>query len=198
VISEPMTAATDYVLALVTLILAGRLLRAAGAERARRAWGIAFVALALGAALGGTFHAFAVQALWKPTLFVIGLAAAAMLAGSAFATTLGRWRAALLVLAAAKLALFWAWIMHDDRFIGVVADTGSAFVLVALLHLLRRADPGAGAILAGVALSALGAAAQASGFDLHRHFNHNDVYHLIQLGAMFAYYRGARRLADRR
>lgn len=197
-ISEPTTAATDYLLAAVTLILAWRLLTHAGAERSRRAWGVAFIALALGAALGGTFHAFAVQALWIPTLVVVGLAAAAMLAGAAFATTRGASRRALLALAAVKLAVFCWWIWRDDRFIWVVADTGSAFLLVALLHLWRRRDPGSGAILAGVALSAVAAAAQASGFDLHPHFNHNDVYHLVQLGAMFAYYRGARRLGDRR
>ena len=36
------------------------------------------------------------------------------------------------------------------------------------------------------------AAAQASGFDLHRHFNHNDLYHVVQIAAMVIFYRGAR------
>jgi hypothetical protein len=31
---------------------------------------------------------------------------------------------------------------------------------------------------------------------LHRHFNHNDLYHVIQVAAMLLFYRGARRLTD--
>ena len=197
-ISEPMTLATDYLLAAVTAFVAIQILRANAGERSRRWWGVACVALALGAALGGTYHGFQLEVLWKPTLMTIGVASAAMLAGSAVATTSGGWRSALLILAVVKLAAFWAWAWRDDRFIWVVADTGVAFALVALLHAWRPRYPGSGAILVGVALSVVAGAAQASGFDLHRHFNHNDLYHAIQIIAMLVYYRGARELVDRR
>jgi len=197
-ISEPMTLATDYLLAALTAFLALRILRRTEGQNARRLWGVAFVALALGAALGGTHHGFQLEALWKPTVLVIGLASCGMVAGSAFATTRGRVRQALVAFALVKLAAFWLWIWHDDRFIWVVTDTGIAFALVALLHALRAREPGSGAILGGVGLSIVAGAVQASGFDLHRHFNHNDLYHVIQIAAMLAYYRGVRRLADRR
>jgi hypothetical protein len=104
----------------------------------------------------------------------------------------------LLALALLKLAVFWVWIWRDDRFIWVVADTGIAFAVVALLHLWRFREPGARWLLAGVGLSLVAGAVQASGFDLHRLFNHNDLYHVIQIAAMLAYYRGVRRLSDRR
>ena len=197
-ISEPMTLATDYVLAAAAAIIAVRVLATAGGQDARRWWGIAFIALALGAALGGTHHGFQLEALWKPTVFVLGIASAGMVAGSAMATAAGMWRIALIALAAAKLALYWLWVWRDDRFIWVVADTGSAFALVALLHLLAWRRPGSRWIVAGVAVSIAAAAVQASGIDLHRHFNHNDLYHLVQFGALLAYYRGVRVLADRR
>lgn len=197
-ISEPMTLATDYVLAAAAAIIAGRVLATAGGEYARRWWGIAFIALALGAALGGTHHGFRLEALWKPTVLVLGVASAGMVAGSAVATAPRTWRIALIALAAAKLALYWLWVWRDDRFIWVVADTGSAFALVALLHLLAWRRPGSRWIVAGVAVSIAAAVVQASGVDLHRHFNHNDLYHLVQLGALLAYYRGVRVLADRR
>ncbi|MND00634.1 hypothetical protein D3C83_193220 [compost metagenome] len=74
----------------------------------------------------------------------------------------------------------------------MLIDTGVAFAAVAALHLWRF-NPW---ILAGVASSVAAALVQASGFALHEHFNHNDLYHLIQVGAMFALYRGARRLTD--
>src|SRR4029077_3580882 len=58
VISEPVTLATDYLLAAAAALMALRVLRTAGGQDARRWWGVAFIALALGAALGGTHHGF--------------------------------------------------------------------------------------------------------------------------------------------
>ena len=197
-ISEPVTLATDYLLAAAAALMALRVLRTAGGQDARRWWGVAFIALALGAALGGTHHGFRLEVLWKPTVLVLGVASAAMVAGSALATAPGMWRLALIALAAAKLALYWAWVWRDDRFIWVLADTGSGFALVALLHLAAWRRPGSRWIVAGVAVSIAAAAVQASGLDLHRHFNHNDLYHLVQLVALLLYYRGVRVLADRR
>jgi hypothetical protein len=180
-ISEPMTLATDYLLAAVTGVLAIRVLGRSANQNSRRCWGAAFVALALGAALGGTHHGFELQALWKPTVWTVGIAAWAMLSGSAIATTRGRVRQALLAFALLKLAAFWIWTWRDDRFIWVVADTGIAFALVALLHAVRVRDAASRWILGGVALSVAAAGVQASGVDLHRHFNHNDLYHVIQM-----------------
>lgn len=193
-----MTLATDYLLALVTAGAGVLVLRHADRQASRRSWGAAFLALALGAALGGTHHGFVIEPLWRPTVMVIGVASAGMVVGSAIAATTGRLRAALIGLALVKLALFWAWLWRDDRFIWVVADTGLAFAIVAILHLARRREPGSPATLAGVALSLLAGLVQASGIDLHRHFNHNDLYHVIQMVAIVAYYRGVRRLVDRR
>jgi len=198
VINEPMTLATDYLLALVTGGAGVLALRRAMRQTCRRWWGIAFLALALAAALGGTHHGFGLEALWRPTTMTVGLAAAAMLAGSAYAASAGRVRAALLALAALKLAAFWACVWRDDRFIWVVADTGMAFILVGGLHALRFREAGSPPILAGVALSLVAGLVQASGLDLHPHFNHNDLYHVIQTLAIVAYYRGVRLLTDRR
>jgi hypothetical protein len=197
-INEPMTLATDYLLALVTGGAGVLTLSLAGRQNSRRCWAVAFLALALGAALGGTYHGFGIELLWRPTVMAVGLAAAAMLAGSAFATTAGRVRSALLGLAAGKLLLFWACVWRDDRFIWVVADTGIAFVLVGLLHALRFRQAGSPAIVTGVALSIAAGLVQASGIDLHPQFNHNDLYHVVQAVAIVAYYRGVRALTDRR
>jgi hypothetical protein len=37
---------------------------------------------------------------------------------------------------------------------------------------------------------------QATGLAPHPNFNHNDLYHVIQIAAMVLLYRGARRLSD--
>ena len=195
-IHEPMTLATDYLLAAVSGVAGVLAFRSRAGQHCREFWAIALAALALAAAVGGTHHGFALQALWKPTVFIAGAASAAMVAGSAFATTRGVWRTGLMAFAALKLAAFWLWAWHDARFIWVVADSGIAFALVAALHAVRR-DAASGWVLAGVGLSLVAAGAQASGFDLHRHFNHNDLYHVIQIVAIVAFYRGVRRMADR-
>jgi hypothetical protein len=77
-------------------------------------------------------------------------------------------------------------MLFHDEFVWVVADTGSALAIVAALHLWKYD----GWMLAGVAVSVAAALVQASGFALHRHFNHNDLYHVIQAGAMLLFYRG--------
>src|SRR2546423_8335564 len=179
-----MTLATDYALALITGALGLRLIAQSAGESSRRFWALAFLALALAAALGGTYHGFAVQALWKPTLLAIGIASFAMVVGSATATTSGALRKALLAAAVVKLVVYSAWMLAHDDYIWVVADSGIALAVVALLHAVRWRSPEARWILCGVALSLAAAAVQASGFALHPNFNHNDLYHVVQAAAM--------------
>jgi hypothetical protein len=71
---------------------------------------------------------------------------------------------------------------------------------VAALHswsAIRNEDRASLWMLGGVGVSVLAAGVQASGFALHRHFNHNDLYHVIQIAAMVLFYIGAGWLRDR-
>jgi hypothetical protein len=189
-IAEPVTVATDYLLGAVSAWLAFLLLRSS--RKSQKLWGMAFSALALGAFLGGTWHGFLQSdLLWKATLLCVGVASFGMVAGSSFATLAGN---ALIWLASVKLALFAAWVAWRSEFIVVIADTAIAFAVVLALHLWRFN----GWLVAGVLVSVLAALVQASGFALHRHFNHNDLYHVIQTAAMVLLYRGARTLSDAR
>jgi hypothetical protein len=115
-----------------------------------------------------------------------------MVAGSAIATVSGAARKLILRLALVKLLVYCGWMMLRDDFIFVIADSGVAFAVVAGLHVWKWN----GFLLAGVAVSVAAALVQASGLALHRHFNHNDLYHVIQIAAMVLLYRGARRLSD--
>src|SRR5260221_5833883 len=107
-----MTLATDYLLAAVGAVTGIAVLRNTNNQNSRRWWGIALLALALAAALGGTHHGFALQALWKPTGFIAGAASAAMVTGSAYAATRGSLRHSMLVLVALKVPQFSAWTCH--------------------------------------------------------------------------------------
>lgn len=179
--SEPVTMLTDYALGAVSAWLGFRLFRFS------RYWAAAFLALALAAFLGGTWHGFLQNdLLWKATILSVGVASFGMVAGSALLTTQGLFRKILVGIAAVKLALYFAWMLFHDDFIWVIADTGSALAIVGALHLWRFN----GWMLAGVAVSVAAALAQAGGVALHRHFNHNDLYHVIQIVAMLLFYRG--------
>ena len=93
-IDEPMTMLTDYVLATVAAWLGFLLFRAREGQTSRKYWALAFATLALGSALGGTYHGFASRLddsthhlLWKATVLTIGVASFGMTVGSAVAVT---------------------------------------------------------------------------------------------------------------
>lgn len=76
--TEPMTMATDYVLALLSIGLAIRLCAIAKASRQKSVglWAAAFLATAVSAGLGGTYHGFgnhlgndAQANLWQATTY---------------------------------------------------------------------------------------------------------------------------------
>jgi hypothetical protein len=179
--SEPVTMLTDYALGAVSAYLGVRLFRFS------KYWALAFLALALAAFLGGTWHGFwQHDLLWKATILSVGVASFGMVAGSSRIVLSGPGGRLLSGFAALKLLLYSGWMLFHDDFIWVIADTGSALAIVGALH-LRRFN---GWMLAGVGMSVLAALAQASGLALHRHFNHNDLYHVIQIAAMLLFYRG--------
>lgn len=184
--NEPTTALTDFALTALSAFLGLKSIPYS------RFWSLAFLALALGALLGGVWHGFwQSDLLWKATTLSVGVASFGMVAGSAYAATEGKLRTGLIAFAAVTLVAYAGWMLYHDDFIWVVADTASAFFIVAILHAWRFNKW----MLAGVAVSVLAGVAQASGLALHRHFNHNDLYHVLQMAALVLFYRGLRRYA---
>jgi len=96
--------------------------------------------------------------------------------------------------ASAKLLVYGVWTTLYDDFAAVVIDSGTALLIVALLHAIRR-DPAWRWMAGGVAVAVAGALVQALRLAPHPGFNHNDLYHVIQIAAMWLFYRGAQRLA---
>jgi hypothetical protein len=119
-----------------------------------------------------------------------------LVTANAFAVLPARLHAPVAGLAFLKLVAFVSFMWRRQEFRYVLYDYGSAMVVVLLLQVwvrLSRRMPGAGLLIAGVLVAFLAAAVQQSGLDLHRHFNHNDLYHLVQLAALWLFYRGALR-----
>ena len=155
---------------------------------------MAFLALAAAALVGGTYHGFPQffpGLLWAATEVCAGLASFLMVVATARAT--GYFPRTIFCLAAVKLLVYLEWILDHDEFIAVVIDSGIALLVVALLHAVRR-DPAWRWMVGGVAVSVVGAGVQVLGLAPHPHFNHNDLYHVIQIAAMWLFYRGAKLL----
>ena len=208
--TEPATVLTDYLLGAVLLVLAWRALRLdrRDPQAARRLWAWGFVTLALSALAGGTWHGFSgrmgagpAAALWKGTVYLVGLTDLFMLWGSVMAALGGRVRRFVVAAAVAKFLVYSAFMIGHDEFRYVVYDYVPSMATILLIHAVPgslRDDPGARSILAGIVLSFVAALVQLARLAPHPHFNHNDLYHVIQIAASCVLYRGVIRLRDRR
>ncbi len=197
VLTEPMTLATDYALAAANAYFGLRL--RSPTSRARRYWAAGFIALAVSAFLGGTVHGFAATlqpkslvVLWQITELAIGAGAWLLLLGIAHAALQPGARRWLVAFATAQLMLYAAFAAWIDDYVLQIADTGAAMLIILAISLagLRAGEPWARWLAAGIAVSALAAGVQAAGLAPHRNFNHNDLYHVIQIFGMYLFYRG--------
>jgi hypothetical protein len=193
---------TDY--ALGALAVLWSMMLASRARRGRRAsvalWAIAFAGIALAAIAAGTYHGFAgtldaraIASLWIFVTWTLALASFVMLCAAVIALTSGAWRAGLLVAALLKLAVFAMWVAGRREYAFVLLDYGTAqlAILVLAAHAWQRERTASAPwLVAGVVVSALGGAVQQSDFALLETFNHNDLYHVIQVVGLFLFYRG--------
>ncbi len=208
-ITEPMTMLTDYLLAGWTGYLGYRLLQCGSGQmpRARRWWGWAFICSALAALSGGSYHGLALVlpqeilfSLWKMTLYAVGLAGFCLLIGTALAILKYPARKWLCIGAALKLVVYAIWMVWHESFLYVVLDYLPSLMVVLLLFSWRffRHGESAGAwVASGILVSFIAAGIQQSGIALHRHFNHNDLYHLVQMVAFYFLFRAGLLLHER-
>ncbi len=206
-IAEPVTTLTDYLLAMLAAWLGARLLRQTAVPRSRSRTLLAgsFWSIALAALAGGTSHGFAPYlgdgartALWKLTVLAVGATAFLFVVASAYASLRARPRRILLAIVTAQLVVYTGWMMRHDDFIWVIVNYVPQMVGVLVLQSVQmaRRAPGAGWLVAGLLLTLGGAAIQASGLAVHRYFNHNDLYHVVQMAGMVLLFRGGRSMRD--
>jgi hypothetical protein len=133
------------------------------------------------------------------TLYSIGFASYYMVAGTARAVLRHRVGSWLIAAAAIKLAGYLYWTTVRPEFSSAVYDYVPNMLAVMVMGIMlkrRRRDPAGSWLTAGVAVSFLAAGVQLGGLTLAEHFNHNDLYHVVQMLALVMFYRGASRLQD--
>jgi hypothetical protein len=204
--TELTTAATDALMGLLSLVLLLRLQHAlVGDLWQRGVWSAVFALLVGASALGAFVHGVELGAdtrrlLWLPLYLCLGLAVSLFAVG-AVADWLGT--------AAARQFLPWA-IAAGVAFVGASQLLGGAFVVfviyegVAMLGALAiyvllavRGAPGALTTAAGIALTLAASVVQASPLKLTIvvPFDHNGLFHLVQMPAIVLVARGVELLA---
>ena len=208
-VTEPMTVATNAVLAVLAFVFAMRLAYQSAAEGSAAGGCLAAGLLATGfaALLGAIAHGtdpvreVALRArFWRGALYATGFIGAASVASVAFFAARGSPRTVILAFAGIKLVVFMHRVTRQPEFGIAAADYGGALAIVlagAAYETFRRRAPGMAWLIVGVLVSLVAAIVQTRKLALHRHFNHNDLYHVIQMAALYAFYRGGALLVDR-
>lgn len=199
---------TDYLLGVLTFYLAFNLIREGKnvSQKSIVFWCASFVATGISAFIGGTSHGFALYfgestrvIIWASTLYITGFISLFFLSAAIIAIIKNPLRKWLLVLIVLKFLMFLFWIYINAEFKYVIYDYIPAMVGVLILQIYgkySRGDRSANWIISGVLVSFGAAGIQQSGFTLHENFNHNDLFHVIQMGAIFLFYKGGRLLVD--
>ena len=193
---ELTTAATDVVLALVcvAVVLALTRLRAHDSWKTTL-WSCVFVLLAVASALGAVVHGLelteSVQAtLWRPLYLALELTGALFLVGAAY-DAFGRRAAQRLLPWAIGVGLAFHVLTYDldgGFLLFVVYEAVAMLGALALYGRLAIDDglAGASVVAAGIGLTLLAGLVQASDISIRLvvPFDHNGVFHLVQVAAL--------------
>lgn len=192
--AELTTAATDALLGVVVVAGTAWLCRAVPPSYRRTLWTWGLALFALAGALGAFVHGFDLEPatrklLWQPLYLTLGSALAFFSAGA-----IGDWRGdatarrSLPPLLALVAAFYLLTRLSGGKFLVFVLFEAAAllFALAVYARLAAHGKPGAGLVLTGLVLSLVGGALQASDLSMHViwEFNHNGLYHLVQLAGV--------------
>lgn len=193
-----MTMVTDYLIALEALLLMYFLKESVlgGAKE----WIMGYFALlAIGAFLGGTSHGFKEYAtprteglIWKGSLIIIGLTSFCLVSGL---TLLFIQNTAPIIMAIFGVGLAgYIWrVKVNGEFIDAIAYYGVA-TMTSIGITIYAAVMGSNTtyILLGFVSLIVGTVIQVKKIGLHKHFNHNDIFHIFTMVAIYFIFEGLR------
>lgn len=207
-IHEPTTALTDFMIFLLGIYLArsiyveylsGQMNVHFYFSLGVGLMGVAALFGALTHGIGPNFSPDVHQILWKITLVTIGFTTITLLFGGIAHVV--PW----------EKALWFRWALIIVLVLYLIASTKTnSFKIVILFYVpamlvlmilmvysyMKFHSVGTLQIIMSVLIAFAGAAVQQSGFSIHKHFNHNDLYHIIQMVSMFVMYKGVILLKD--
>jgi uncharacterized membrane protein YfhO len=194
-LSEPITTLTDYALAIESLIFATLLWQP---SHPSKLWSLAFIGVAIATLCGGTYHGFQLPStiewsLWRTLTYALSLSSSCMLAATLyqFPRQVRAWGLGAIAL---KSALYLSWATSHPDFLYIIVDYISAMLILLAIHirLAIHHKKHSTWIILGVLTSLFAAVVQGLGLSLTVHLNQNDLYHLVQMVALYCFYKGAR------
>ena len=203
--AERTTAATDAVLALAALA-AIVVIRRTPASFGRSVWVAALAALLLASLLGAVAHGLRLspalrEFLWQPLYLSLGVTMALFVVGAVRDWRGDRAGRRVLWPMLGLAAVFYGitWLTGGDFIAFVVYEAAALlFSLVVYLRLARgERRPGAAAMAAALAVSLAAGGVQAAdigSIHLLWEFDHNGLFHLVQLVGLVLLVAGLRRL----
>ena len=203
VATERTTAGADAVLAAAVAVGIFSLRRTTPISWSRGVWLGALAGFGLAAALGTIVHGIAMSSalahlLWQPLYLLLGVAMALFVVGATAA-----WRGALtarrlmpFMLALSGLFYLATWRADGDFLVFVIFEVSALVFAVGVYTCLAiRQRPGAGWMALGLGVSlAAGLVQPAKSLSVHFiwTFDHNGIFHLIQLLGLAILIRGLR------
>ena len=197
-VTEPATLITDYLMGGLALLWWHRL-GALPASTVRADWRQAFLLLAIASFAGGSYHGFHTALseplpawLWLATLASAALTSAYLLmagTGQFAASGHGAWRLLAWLKAMVVILASLAW----PDFLLVLADFAVSMLVIAFFA-VRRWEwdwTAPNMFLAGLGIFVLAGAIQALEVAPHPRFNHNDLFHVVQIAGNWMLYRCA-------
>jgi len=177
-----------------------------GRQKSIRLWSYVFLFIGLSSFLGGTVHGFKLimsselkTFLWRFMAYVIGLVSLFVVLGTSISSVKRPVRDIIWGLFFAKFLFYIYWMSTHHEFKYVIMDYAPSMLFILALQVyakMKLKSESAIWIISGVVVTFFAAAVQRSNYDFHHYFNHNDLYHLIQISGLYLFYRGVRLLKD--
>ena len=196
---SPTTAITNYMMGCIGLYLGWHTLQIQG-SLFHILWACSFFSLSLGAFLGGSHYVFGprlpnyiTKVIWMLTLIFVGITGL-FLAGSAATFYINETGKIGLMLGSAILVIKYVLGLNKNDTFHHAIKFYVTLIILALIGFIPAffslGYTGALQIVIGLLVNLSAAGVQASGLTLHKHFNHNDLFHVIQILGMILIYRG--------
>ncbi len=201
-ITEPMTMITDYLITLQLFIFIFWL-RPSLSNLPRLSFSLMFLATAIGAFAGGTAHGFTQylgdrhKITWSIAIQSIGFATTFFELGIVLEYFAGVMKNIAILIVIIQLIAYEYWILSKEevKFSDVIINYGTTMV-IGLLYFAARyienKDNDIQYLITAIVFGFVAAGIQQKGFSIHKHFNHNDIYHIIQMFGFYYFYLAAK------
>ena len=199
VINSRTTAITNYMMGCIGLYLGWQTLQIQG-SLFHILWACSFFSLSLGAFIGGSYYGFGptlpnyiTKVIWMLTLIFVGITGLFLAGSSATFYINETGKFGLMIGSAILVIKDVLGLKRDDTFHHAIKFYVTLIILALIGFIpafFSLGYTGALQIVIGLLVNLSAAGVQASGLRLHKHFNHNDLFHVIQVLGMILIYRG--------